>query len=595
MKDYPAIAEQYICGVLDGTVLVCRTVRKAVERHVRDLESSRTDPAYPFHFDAEAGAKVCKLFSILRPSKWPTPLELQPWQVAMILMLYGWKRRSDNTRRFRIAFIMLPRKTGKSALLSGFMLNALVADNERGAEVYSFALVEEQARRVFDEAVAMRDATPLLRSKISKVGDQPCRRLRVPETNSIARPLSRDKDAIQGTNPSFACGDEVHVWKGRGAWDDIRYGMEARTQPLLIGITTAPPAEDTTSIANTLLNYSNQVLDGVIPDEAFFCWITSLDPEIQDAAGNIIQEADQWDDETKWAKACPNLGVTVKIESMRQMALEAKHSPESLSAFLRYSLNIRVDAIDQAIGTADWDACTRPGFEGDPLRAMKLRAETLAWMIKRICFGALDLALTDDTSSLVLVFPPMKPGEKWRFIPHYWIPEENIKTRCERDRVPYDLWRDQGFLYPTPGKTTDYGWIKDRILELSKIVDMRELIYDPALASGLIKLLLQSGFSSDKVVKFAQTAMNYAAPCGDFKRTIARRELEHDADPVLRWQVTNLRWRKNYTGLIMPDKEKSIEKIDGVVASIMGYGRGTHPDNAKLLLKPKITILSGNR
>jgi hypothetical protein len=177
----------------------------------------------------------------------------------------------------------------------------------------------------------------------------------------------------------------------------------------------------------------------------------------------------------------------------------------------------------------------------------------------------------------------MKAGEKWRFLPHFWIPEENIQARVDRDRVPYDLWKEQGFLYTTPGKTTDYDGYKDRILEVAKLFDLRELIYDPALASGLIKMLLTSGFNNDKVVKFAQTAMNYAAPCGDFSRTIVRQELEHDADPVLRWHITNLRWRKNHTGLIMPDKEKSIEKIDGAVAAIMGYGRATHPDNAKLI------------
>lgn len=587
-RDYAAISEQYIARVMDGTEIVCKTVRQAVERHVKDLERSHTEtldipgrPAYPFYFDPAAGVRVCKLFSILRPSKWPTALVLQPWQICMICLLYGWKRRSDKTRRFRIGFIMLPRKTGKSALLSGFALNALTADGERGAEVYSAALVEEQARRVFDEAVAMRDGTPLLRNQVVKVGDQPCRRLRVKETNSEFRPLSRDKDSIQGTNPSFACCDEVHVWKGRGAWDDIRYGMEARSQPLLIAITTAPTADDTTSICNTLLEYSHKVLEGVIPDDAFFCWITSLDPE------------DAWDDETKWIKACPNLGVTVKIESMRQMALEAANQPESLNAFKRYSLNIRVDAADQPISTEDWNMCSRAPRHTSDLRISRLlREHTIKTMKGRICFAGLDLAIIDDTSALVLVFPPMFPGEKWRFLPYFWIPDENIKRRVEKDRVPYDIWRDYGFLTTTPGKTTDFEWIAGRIMDISKTYDLRELAYDPALASGLIKLLLTSGLKDEKLVKYSQTAMNYAAPCGDFVRTIVRKELEHDGDPVLRWHITNLRWKKNYTGLIMPDKERSSEKIDGAAAAIMGYGRGTHPDNAKLLKpKGKLTVL----
>jgi phage terminase large subunit-like protein len=585
VKNYPEIAEQYIRSVLDGSQLVCRTVRQAIDRHLNDLERSKNEPDYPFFYDAEAGAKICRFFSILRPSKWPTPLELQPWQVTMILFLYGWKRRADNTRRFRVAFIMLPRKTGKSALLSGFALYALTSDGERGAEVYSAALVEEQARRVFDESVKMAEFTPLVRDIVTKEGNQPCRRLHHRASGSEFRPLSRDKDVVQGTNPSFASCDEVHVWKGRGVWDDIRYGMEARSQPLLIAITTAPPADDTTSVCNTLLNYSNQVLEGVIPDDAFFSWVTSLDPEIKDAEGNVIQEADRWDDETKWIKACPNLGVTVKLESMRQMALEAKNQPESLTAFQRYSLNVRVDAVEQPIPTAGWRACARPG---DPV---ELRKQTIEALKGRVCFAALDLAIVGDTSALVCVFPPMQAGEKWRLLPYFWVPDENILARVERDRVPYDLWSKQGFLTTTPGSTTDFEFIAGRIMDLSKYFDLRELVYDPALATGLVKVLLTSGFKKDRVVKFAQTFLNYAAPCGDFTRTIARKEIQHDGDPVLTWQITNLRFRKNYTGLMMPDKEKSIERIDGAVASIMGFGRGTHPDNAKLITpSPKITV-----
>lgn len=580
-KDYAGISAAYIESVLDGTQLVAKTVRKTVDRHVSDLKRSE-DQSYPFYFDAEAGSRVCRLFETLRPSKWPVRMTMGPWMVTCTLLLYGWKHKSTKLRRFRQAFLMWPRKSGKSAYLSVLSINALIADGEMGPEVYSAALTEEQARRVFDESVAMVEGTPQLREKIVKVGDQPCKRLTVPSVpNSVFRPLSRDKETMEGLHIHFTAADEVHKWTDRGKWDVIRFGMRARRQPLLVAITTAPSEEDNTSICNTLLNYSVKVLDGIIPDETFFSWITSIDPE------------DAWDDETQWIKACPNLGVTVKLEDMRQEALEAKNQPESLNAFKRYSLNIRVDALDQPIATADWNACSRaPRFTNDLRMSQLLRAHTMRTMRGRICFAALDLAIIDDTSALVLIFPPMMPGEKWRILPNFWIPSENIQTRVEKDRVPYDLWKDHGFLYVTPGKTTDYDWIADRIMEINKLYDLRELVYDPALASGLIKQVLTKGFKADKVVKFAQTAMNYAAPCGDFTRTVVRKEIAHDADPVLRWQITNLRWKKNYTGLIMPDKEKSIEKIDGVTAAIMGYGRATHPDNAKLLkLKPKVTVL----
>ena len=581
-KDFAAIASSYVASVLDGSQLVCKTVRGTIDRHVRDLQRAKTDPAYPYYFDPEPGAKICRLFELIRPSKWPTRMTMAPWMVCCTLILYGWKHKDTHLRRFRQAFLMWPRKSGKSAYLSILCLNAAAADGEMGPEVYSAALTEEQARRVFDESVAMVEMTPQLSKKFRKVGDNPCKRLVVPSVpNSVYRPLSRDKETMEGLHIHFAACDELHKWTDRGKWDVIRYGMRARRQPLLVGITTAPSAEDNSSICNTLLNYSTKVLDGIIEDDTFFSWITSIDPE------------DRWDDESMWIKACPNLGVSVKLEDMRQECLEAKNSPESLNAFKRYSLNLRVDAADQPISTMDWNACSRAPRHVQDLRISQLlRAHTMRWMRGRICFGALDLAIIHDTSAFVLVFPPMFPREKWRLLPFFWIPADNITARVEKDRVPYDVWKDHGFLYATPGKTTDFKWISDRIIELSKEYDLREIVYDPALASGLVKVLLTSGIKEDKLVKFAQTAMNYAAPCGDFTRTVLRNELSHDGDPVLRWHITNLRWKSNHTGLIMPDKEKSIEKIDGAVASIMGYGRGTHPDNAKLLKpRPKVTVL----
>lgn len=630
MRDYVSIAGEYIERVLTGKEMVCRLNRLAVERHVKELEMSK-DPSYPYIFDPSQDAiRFCRLFETVQPSKWPLPMVMAPWQVAHDLILYGWRNRGAvevrlptksgkdktitlNPRRFRIAYDRWPRKTGKSARASVQFNYHLKFDRERGAEVYSAALVEEQARRVFDEAVAMRDATPGLRSGIQKVGDQPCRKLRVAETHSEGRPLSRDKESMEGLNISFWVGDEVHKWNGRGAYDVLRYGMRSRIQPLGQLITTAPSSDDTTSICNSLDNYAEGVLTGVIPDDRFFAWILEIDQEIKDANGKIIQEGDRWDDETKWPKACPNLGITVKIEDMRQECLEAKNDKEAKNAFMRYSLNIRVGALDKAIQPQDWRACARPG---DPV---EIRKEAIQRLKGRICFSALDLACTDDTNALALVFPPIAEGERWELLSWFWIPGDNIDLRVSKHQVPYDVWRDSGYLITTPGHVTDYDFIVGEILEINRMFDLRELAYDPALASGLINrvlagrqqplskekdapvppgwsrrgdMIVQAGLKKEKVVKFGQTMMNYAAPCNDFVLALGRRELIHLGDPVLTWQANNLRWIRNHTGLYMPDKLKSVEKIDGLAASIMAYGRATHPDNAKLIQpKPKVSTL----
>jgi phage terminase large subunit-like protein len=626
LRDYVQIAKDYIARVLSGQEMVCRLNRLAVERHVRDLERSLDkDPSFPFVFDPSQDAiRFCRLFETVQPSKWPHPMTMAPWQVAHDVILYGWRNQETvdvilpgkkpfklQPRRFRIAYDRWPRKTGKSARGSVQVVYHTKYDRERGAEVYTVALVEDQARRVFDEAVQMVEGTPELRGVIKKVGDQPCRMLRVPGLNAIAKPLSRDKESMEGKNISFWIGDEVHVWPGRGPYGVLRYGMRSRIQPLGQLITTAPSSDDTTSICNELDNYAEGVLTGVIPDDRFYAWILEIDQEIKDALGNVVQEADQWDDETKWPKACPNLGITVKIEDMRQECLEAKNSALAKHDFLRYSLNIRTGSLSKAIRAEDWRACSRLG---DPVQ---LRAEAMERLKGRICFAGLDLASTGDTNALGLMFPPMADGERWELLSFFWIPGDNIEARVNRDQVPYDVWRDQGFLICTPGHVTDYDFIVGEILDLNRLFDLREVAYDPALASGLINRVLagrerpalqgetppigwsqrgdkfiQAGLKKEKVVKFQQTSLNYAAPCNDFVLGIGRKEITHVADPVLTWQINNLRWIKNHTGLIMPDKLKSTEKIDGAVAGIMAYGRATHPDNAKLLkAKPKVSTL----
>jgi phage terminase large subunit-like protein len=626
VRDYVQIANDYISRVMSGAEMVCRLNRLAVERHVKDLERSETDPSFPFIFDPTQDAiRFCRLFETVQPSKWPVPMVMADWQVAHDVILYGWRDRQPitishpgtnkpftfNPRRFRIAYDRWPRKTGKSARASVQFCYHLAYDRERGAEVYSAALVEEQARRVFDEAVAMRDGTPGLRKVIQKMGDSPCRRMKVPGLNGEGRPLSRDKESMEGLNISFWVGDEVHKWPGRGAYDVLRYGMRSRVQPLGQLITTAPSSDDTTSVCNNLDNIAEGVLTGAIPNNRFFAWILEIDSELKDANGNIIQEADRWDDETKWRKACPNLGITVRLEDMRQECLEAKHDKEALNAFKRYSLNIRVGALDKAIQSEDWRACARPG---DPVEVRKEAMERLAG---RICFAGLDLADTGDTNALALMFPPLKDGEQWELVSWFWIPGDNIEDRSIQHQVPYDAWRDQGFLTTTPGHVTDYDFIVGQILDINRLFDLREVAYDPALASGLINRVLagrerpllqgqetppgwvqkgdklvQAGLKKEKVVKFQQTTMNYASPCNDFVLAVGRRELVHLGDPVLGWQINNLRWYRNSTGLLMPDKLKSVAKIDGAVASIMAYGRATHPDNAKLIKgKPKVTAL----
>jgi phage terminase large subunit-like protein len=206
----------------------------------------------------------------------------------------------------------------------------------------------------------------------------------------------------------------------------------------------------------------------------------------------------------------------------------------------------------------------------------------------RLCFAALDLAPKGDTSALILLFPPLNQGEKWRLIPFIWIPKDNIEQRVKADRVPYDRWHEDGFLKATEGNITDVRVIAQDIIKLSKEYKIKEFVYDRSYSEELIRMLGEEGFNLTNWEQFPQSHLKMNGPSNELMRKIARKEIAHDADPVLRWQIGNLRWNTmKSTGFIKPDKDRRREKNDACVALIMALGSASDPKN---LIKPKRTF-----
>ena len=171
----------------------------------------------------------------------------------------------------------------------------------------------------------------------------------------------------------------------------------------------------------------------------------------------------------------------------------------------------------------------------------RLRRESLEELRGRACFLGLDQAPKNDTSSLVALFPPLKTGEKWRILCWFWVPEDNIEDRVRRDRVPYDRWNEDGFLTATPGNLTDVRFIADELLKINEMFDVREIDYDEAWSSELIRMLEEAGFPIGKLKSHPQSHLKMNAPFQELLRKILRQEIAHDNDPVARWQVSNLR------------------------------------------------------
>jgi phage terminase large subunit-like protein len=557
--------DAYIAGVMDGSIVVGQWIKKAIQRHLRDLE--RTD----LYFDPEAANYVIDFVqTFCIPPNQTEPIKLYPAQQAWLAIVYGWKRL-DNYRRFRRTFWFVSKKNGKSGLSAALALFHLIADGEQSARVFTAATTQKQARIVFKEAVAMRERHPDLKAAINQSGREPVIALYT-DTSRLS-PMSRESSTEDGAVVSASILDEIHRLTNMGLWTVLRLGGRTRKQPLMICISTAGASADGTSICWEEYAYGCKILDGHVVDDEVMPWFFTLDP------------TDDWKNPDVWIKSNPALGYLFALETIQKEFAEAQGKPTTLGEFKRFALNIwSNESADPAIEIDRWDTCCREDLATHP-DPRRLRKESLDELKGRTCFAGIDLAPKLDTSSLVLLFPPMKTTEKWRIIEYFWCPADNVAGRVKRDRVPYDMWSQQGFISLTPGNLTDVRFISDQITEISKLYDLKEIAYDDAWSQELVRMLGESGFDMKKFVSFPQSFLKMNSPCQELMRKILRGEFSHDRNPVMRWQMANLRWNQQKgTSFIKPAKDRKREKIDGPASLIMALARALDPEN---IIKPK--------
>lgn len=502
-----------------------------------------SDPS-DFYFDERAATVAVNFFEkLLHHSKgeWAgQPFILQTWQKDQVIRpLFGWKRSSDETRRYRTAYIEIPRKNGKSTLAAGIALYLLFVDGEPGAEVYSAASDREQASIVFNEAKNMTESS----SELKKRAESYKRSIVVMSTKSSYKVLSADAFTKDGLNASGVVVDELHAQPGRELVDVLVTSTGARRQPLVVFITTA--GYDRESICYEYHEYAEKVLKGIIDDQTFFAFIAAAD------------EKDDWQDPVTWAKANPGLGVTVKYEYLENEARRAAQVPAYQNTFRRLHLNQWTQQETRWLPLEAWDQC------GMPLDEKLLEGAT--------CYGGLDLASTSDLASFVLNFPS-EPGEAelhvW--LAFFWIPEENLIERVRHHHVPYDAWVREGLIRTTPGNVIDYGFIVRDIESLGEKYNIKEIAFDRWGAFQVSQQLEGAGFL---MVGFGQGFVSMSAPTKDLLRLVMDHKLSHGGNKVLRWMADNLVVSTDPAGNVKPNKQKSIEKIDGIVAGVMALDR----------------------
>lgn len=513
-----------------------RLVQLARERNARDLIHGHERGLY---YDEAAAQRAVDFFSYLRHSKgeWAGfPFKLAAWQEHDIIRpLFGWKR-ADGFRRFRTAYLATARKSGKSTLAAGIGLYLTLADGERGAEVYSAATKKDQAKIIHAEAMRMVRASKSLREWVQLFRDN----ISVVRTGSKYEPLGADADTLDGLNTHAAIIDELHAHKGRELWDILDTSTGARRQPLMLATTTA--GFNRLTICWEIHNRAVQVLEEALEDDTLFAYIASIDPE------------DDWRNPECWIKANPNLGITPKLETLQQACSKAETTPAFQNTFRRLHLNEWTEQSERAIDMVAWREC-----------AGKIDEAELAG---KECYGGLDLASTMDLTAASLTFP--WNGRHFKLLWKFWLPAAALDSRDKRNRAQYLAWAREGWLKIVPGNVMDYDVVRADLAEWKNKFNILEMSFDPWNAKEIAGKMQDDGFT---MVEHRQGFISMSEPTKSFMGLILDRDIEHGNNPIATWMAANFVVATDPSGNLKPDKAKSSEKIDGMVAAIMGTAR----------------------
>jgi phage terminase large subunit-like protein len=461
------------------------------------------------------------------------PFVLAPWEEEIVRKLFGTLNRAGR-RQFLKALIGVPRKNGKTTLAAGIGLKLLVADKEPAAQVYCVAADREQARISFDIATRMVQANRHL-SALCK----PYRHsIVVPKTGSTLKVISAEAYSKHGLNPHGVVFDELHAQPNRELWDVMTTGQGARRQPLVVAITTA--GYDRTSICYEQYDYGLRLQKKLIKDPTFFFrWWGAADD-------------DDWTSEEVWAKVNPNYPVTPKPEFLRSEVKQAKAIPARQNTFRRLYTNQWTQSHTRWLSLLLWDE------NAGLVVAEKLKG--------RDCFGGLDIASTSDFTAWVLVFPF---DDHVEVLARFFLPRAAVEKRAAM-RPTLEVWEREGWLTVTEGDVVDDKAIIAQAARDAAEFRIVRAAYDPFDARSIAQTLQDD--HGIEMVKVPQSMARLSGPAKELERLLGMLALHHGGNPILRWMADNVVTREDESGRIKPDKKKSTEKIDGIVALVMGIG-----------------------
>lgn len=534
---------QFVDGVLSEKITVGKYIRLAVERFIRDIERKE------FVFDYKTGIRLIeyceKCCRHWKGSYAGKPIILNPHQHFDFIQLVGWKR-DDGRRRFRRSYKEVARKnfkTTESAIKAGYFITK---DGEQGAQVYAAATKEEQATIVINDLGRIIENSPELRNRFNLFKyKEYVKRVVYPPTNSFAKPIGRDSNTQDGFDPYIAIVDEYHAHNDSGLLNVLESGMGMRTQPLIDIITTA--GYNQAGPCYELRKLCIDILEGTKTDDSLLAMIYTLD------------SVEDWEDETQWIKANPNMLDTnlrdkIIMPYLRDRYKQAKNEGATKEVdFKTKNLNVWCDAptvwIPDAIVLKN-----NHGITDDHL-------------LGRVCFGGLDLASGIDLNAFALLFPDCANinGKSIHAI-KLWVfmPEDKIKDNTLR--FDYSEWVRAGYIITTPGNIIDHNFLVHFIGEETRKYNFYSGAYDPYLAHhGTIQGLTSQGLTWHPI---SQGWKTISTPTKELEKRAHNAELEYFNNPVFRWMLSNTALVRDPNDNVKINKGISNGKIDGIAATI---------------------------
>lgn len=527
--------DAYAHAVVDGRVPAGKYHRLACVRHLKDRQREGRR-GFPYIFMAERADRFFRFAQQLRHYKgeWAgKTITLQPHQQFRLGSLFAWLHRGTGLRRFRACYFEIPRKNGKSLEAALVGLYATFFDHEPGAEGYMIATKRDQARIVFN------DCKRLVQSSNLK------HRIRVLQANlsrdenaSKMEPLGADKDSTDGLNPQLVIIDEAHAMKNRGMIDVMETAVGARRQPITFWITTA--GNDPVSACGDQHHYACQVLEGVLRDETLLAFIAHAD------------EKDDPFAESTWRKANPNYGVSVKPDDLEGLARKARAMTAAEAAFKQKRLNIWVNMDSPWLSLEGWRKGQSSWNEDE--------------LLGEPCWLGIDLSSKIDLTAIAALFPPTATRRQWRLIVRCLSPADTLDERSHRDRVPYQVWVQRGWLETNSGNQIDQDVVRDMVVEFSRKYQVQQIAIDPWNAGNLRKHLEDEGL---RVLEVPQNLPQMASTCKDFEADVVDGKVDANRNELVQWAIRNAVPAWDNKGNFYPSKKRSRGRIDPLIATVL--------------------------